>query len=249
MLSKMNMWSRTVQKLSFILVIPIFIFIVIGSGISKGGLGSIRNRIWSNYSLLITSLYNTSSDSRIKMEFLRLRSEFIVPSKVLYSFSLIPLSCTTTILIIKVIHSNSMIVANFIDCYLLGILAVLMNRLFYLVPFGRIIGAYSSYSSSQRPLFPSLLTPLLEPFPNFSQSLTLSNRLSINMPAGSSLTGLLSVTISFFIFYVILCNLVSWFPLLTCILEVLNSLLQLGIFILLSIEYNNWRSIPSSLIH
>jgi hypothetical protein len=100
-------------------------------------------------------------------------------------------------LIIKVVHSAPMIVANFIDRYLPGILAVSMNRLFYLVPFGRITGAYSSYSSSQRPDLPSLPTPILEPFPSFSQSLTLSNRLSINMPAGSSPSTSLSVAIGF----------------------------------------------------
>ena len=109
-----------------------------------------------------------------------------------------------------------MIVANFIDRYLPGILAVSMNRLLYLVPFGCITGAYSSYSSSHRPDLPSLLTPPLEPFPSFSQSLTLSNRLSINMPAGSSPSTSLSVAIRFFIITdnIIIRYLVPIFPLL-----------------------------------
>ena len=106
--------------------------------------------------------------------------KFIVPCKVLYSFTLIRIGSTATMVIIKVVHSAPMIVANFIDRYLPGILAVSMNRLLYLVPFGRITGAYSSYSSSHRPDLPSLLTPPLEPFPSFSQSLTLSNIAPLN---------------------------------------------------------------------
>jgi len=96
--------------------------------------------------------------------------KFIVPSKVLYSFTLIRIGSTATMVIIKVVHSAPMIVANFIDRYLPGILAVSMNRLLYLVPFGRITGAYSSYSSSHRPDLPSLPTPPLEPFPSFDNS-------------------------------------------------------------------------------
>ena len=117
-----------------------------------------------------------------------------------------------------------------------------LNRLFYLVPFGRITGAYSSYSSSQRPDLPSLPTPILEPFPSFSQSLTLSNRLSINMPAGSSPSTSLSVAIGFFIITdnIIIRYLVSSFPLLVFTLEVFNSTIQPGIPSLLYLEYNDW---------
>ena len=51
----------------------------------------------------------------------------IVTSKVLYSFILIRIGSTATMVLIKVVHSASIIVANFIDRYLLGILAVSMN--------------------------------------------------------------------------------------------------------------------------
>ena len=69
----------------------------------------------------------------------------------------------------------------------------------YLVPFGTVTGAYLSYLLSHRPDLSSLLTSPPESFPSISQSSTLSNRLSTNIPAGSSSNTSLSVAVRFFI--------------------------------------------------
>jgi len=115
--------SRSVEKLSFILVTPFL----------------SKSRSWFEDLLFSANALPTPSATAMS-------GQFIVPSKVLYSFTLIPFLSTPTMLIIKVVHCGPMIVANFLDRYLPGILAVSMNRLYYLVPFGRITGAYSSYS-------------------------------------------------------------------------------------------------------
>jgi len=239
---------RNVEKLSFILVTPF----LLAPRLFKSGTSATASSLVPSLRFHFVPLpYRFVSPKNLKLRstpfhFVPSQSanamsgQFIVPSKVFYSFTLIPFLSTPTMLIIKVVHCGPMIVANFLDRYLPGILAVSMNRLFYLVPFGRITGAYSSYSSSQRPDLPSLPTPPLEPFPSFSQSLTLSNRLSINMPAGSSPSTSLSVPIGFFINdNIILGYLVSWFPLLVFTLEVLNFIIQSGILNILYLEYND----------
>ena len=78
---------------------------------------------------------------------------------------------------------------------------------------------------------------MLEPFSIISQSLTLSNRLSINILAGSLLIPSLSVAVIIFSTYLILCYWISSLYLIIYSFEILNSLVQLFIFNLLSIEY------------
>ena len=80
---------------------------------------------------------------------------------------------------------------------------------------------------------------LLESFSNIFQSLTLANRLSINLIAGSLLTFLLSNSLTIFIFIQsfmsmlligILLLSVYWF-------EIFNCFIQLFIFMLLSFNF------------
>ena len=78
---------------------------------------------------------------------------------------------------------------------------------------------------------------MLESFSIISQSLTLSNRLSINILAGSLLISSLSVAVIIFSIYVIINYLLIILLLIIYSFEILNSLVQLFIFNLLSIEY------------
>ena len=78
---------------------------------------------------------------------------------------------------------------------------------------------------------------LLESFSIISQSLTLSNRLSINILAGSLLISSLSVAVIIFSIYLIINVILIILLLIIYSFEILNSFVQLFIFNLLSIEY------------
>ncbi len=80
-------------------------------------------------------------------------------------------------------------------------------------------------------------TPIIESFSIISQSLTLSNRLSINILAGSLSISSLSVAVIIFNIYLIINSIVIILLLIIYSFEILNSLVQLFIFNLLSIEY------------
>ena len=71
---------------------------------------------------------------------------------------------------------------------------------------------------------------ILDSFSQFFQSLTLSNRLSINMLCGSLLTTLLSL-------FVKSCSITLMFLLIVFSFEILNTLIQVFIFMVLSFEY------------
>ena len=84
----------------------------------------------------------------------------------------------------------------------------------------------------------SLIIPfMLEPFSIISQSPTLSNRLSINIPAGSLSIQSLSVAIIIFSTYLVIINIVFRLYLIIYNFEILNSFVQLFIPNLSSIEY------------
>ena len=89
----------------------------------------------------------------------------------------------------------------------------------------------------------------LESFASLFQSLTLSNRLTINLLAGSLLITLLSL-ISYLFFYSFFVGLVVNVGLVAIFLfELFNSLIQLFIFMLLSIEYNTCNCLMRSLFN
>lgn len=130
---------------------------------------------------------------------------------VLFPFPLINVGATASFVSLKVYFSCSTIVSNFIEVYLFGVLAVLSNRLLYTSYFGSLLGSFPSYPFPHR-LEGFLFVPYLpESFSIVSQSLTPSNRSSINMLAGSLLSSLVSVAVLLFLFRFLLCYLLLLF--------------------------------------
>ena len=138
---------------------------------------------------------------------------------------------------IKIFITVSMISGNIIDIYLLGIMVVYINWLIYSGYFGLIgLSLLLYFFLTKMELF--LIIPfLLECFSIIFQSITLSNRLSINILAGSLLIPLLSVTVIIFSNYLLLVYLISSLYFTIYSFEMINSLVQLFIFTLLCIEY------------
>ena len=164
------------------------------------------------------------------------------------------------LLTIKIFITVSMMIGNIIDIYLSGIQVVLINWLLYSRYFGWILSSYLLYLFLTRMELCPIISFILEPFSIMSQSLTLSNRLSINLPAGSLLINPLSIAVVMLIskilalLSILMALLVLLVPLLLLLMpllatlaflysfEILNSLIQLFTFNLLSIEYLScWR--------
>lgn len=135
---------------------------------------------------------------------------------------------------IKAFLTVSMMVGNFINVYLFGIIAVFIMPFLYIIFFGLIFVSFFfiCFLSSLSSFLYILL--ILDLFSQFFQSLTLSNRLSINMLCGSLLTTLLSLFIKS-------CSIKSsitlMFLLIVFSFEILNTLIQLFIFMVLTFEY------------
>jgi F0F1-type ATP synthase membrane subunit a len=131
-----------------------------------------------------------------------------------------------------------MIVGNLIDVYLFGLIAVMISWLLVLGSFGLVLGGFLLYFFlTDVEVFLCLLF-LLELFSSVFQSVTLANRLSINLIAGSLLTSLLSLAVTVFLYY----SLYYWIVISFCLFsiytfELLNCYIQLFIFSLLSLEY------------
>ena len=140
---------------------------------------------------------------------------------------------------IKIFITVSMMIGNIIDIYLSGIQVVLINWLLYSRYFGWILCSYLLYLFLTRIELCPIISFILEPFSIMSQSLTLSNRLSINIPAGSLLINPLSIAVIVFSNYLSIIGL--WILIIHLVIiysfEILNSLIQLFTFNLLSIEY------------
>lgn len=138
---------------------------------------------------------------------------------------------------IKVFIIISIMIGNIIDIYLLGVMVVLINNLMFIAYFGLILLSYLLYLFLTRiEVFLTILF-MLESFSIIFQSLTLSNRLSINIVAGSLLISLISIAVIIFSLYLILDFILVIVLLLIYCFEVINSLIQLFIINLLSIEY------------
>lgn len=165
-----------------------------------------------------------------------------IPLLVFFSYLILNVS-SATIVSIKVFLDRSMIVGNFIDVYLFGLIAVLMNWYIYLWGVGLCCSSFLLYLFlTELELFLWILS-FLEFFSCFFQSLTLANRLSINLLAGSLLTNLLSIVVrGFLLGYTFVSFLIAWCNLSVLLVvfsfEILNSLIQLFIFSLLSLEYS-----------
>ena len=140
-----------------------------------------------------------------------------------------------TLVSIKIFINPSMMIGNIIDIYLSGIMVVLINWLLYTRYFGLIACSYLLYLFLTRMELCPIISFILEPFSIISQSLTLSNRLSINIPAGSLLINPLSIAVIVFSNYLSIILII--YLLIIYSFEILNSFIQLFTFNLLSIEY------------
>jgi len=161
-----------------------------------------------------------------------------VPWIAILSYSL--LSVWSSLLVsIKAFLTVSMIVGNFIDVYLFGMIAVLIEVLLYLLSFGLIIRSFPS-SILPPSLSSSLSIPrLLEPFSSFPQPFTSSNRLSTNMLRGSSSTpSLPSFPLSCGMKSSITSMSILMFLLIVFYPEIPNSSTQLFISVILPFEYS-----------
>ena len=103
--------------------------------------------------------------------------------------------------------------------------------------FGLILCSYLLYLFLTRMELFLIISLMLEPFSIISQSLTLSNRLSINILAGSLSISSLSVAVIIFSRYSVINSILIILLSIIYSFEILNSLVQLFIFNLLSIEY------------
>ena len=162
-----------------------------------------------------------------------------VPLYSLLYYLLLTAGYSITLISIKIFITISMIIGNIIDIYLLGIIIVLINWILYSGYFGLILCSYLLYLFLTRMEVFLLVLFILESFSIIFQSLTLSNRLSINILAGSLLISLLSISIIIFINYYLFIFYFLLFILIIYSFEILNSIVQLFIFSLLSIEYMN----------
>ena len=95
---------------------------------------------------------------------------------------------------------------------------------------GLILVAYLLYLFLTRMELFLIISFMLESFSIISQSLTLSNRLSINILAGSLLISLLSVAVIIFSIYLIINSILIILLLIIYSFEILNSFVQLFIF-------------------
>lgn len=116
-----------------------------------------------------------------------------VPLCVMVYYLLITAGYSISMVSIKLFITISIMIANIIDIYLLGILVVLVNILIDIEYFGLILIAYLLYLFLTRMEVFLLILFILEGFSIMFQSLTLSNRLSINIMAGSLVISLLSI--------------------------------------------------------
>lgn len=164
-----------------------------------------------------------------------------VECNVLFSFPSISAGSSASLVSSKVYFSRSTVVGNFIDVYPSGVLAVLMNRFLYCCSFGRLLRPFPFHPFLHRLELFSLVPPLPESFSSFSQSLTLSNRLSINPLPGSSLSSLLLEAIVFLVSsgYWVFRSLIGGFLRIVFPFEMLNSSIQLFTLSLLHSEYSS----------
>ena len=160
-----------------------------------------------------------------------------VPLCSLLYYLLLTAGYSITLVSIKIFITVSMMIGNIIDIYLSGIMIVLINWLMYSGYFGLILCSYLLYLFLTRMELFLIISFMLEPFSIISQSLTLSNRLSINILAGSLSISSLSVAVIIFSIYLIINVILIILLLIIYSFEILNSLVQLFIFNLLSIEY------------
>ena len=156
----------------------------------------------------------------------------------LISFITINAGFTTIMISLKGFISVTMIVGNIIHIYLFSVIVILISLLLHLILWGTSLISYLLYLFLTSVEFFLYILFWLESFSNLFQSLTLANRLSINLIAGSLLTFLLSSSLNIFIlslhfFYSLFIFILL---LLVYLFEIFNCFIQLFIFSLLSLN-------------
>ena len=140
------------------------------------------------------------------------------------------------------VPSLTLILANLVDTYLLGILAVFLVFIRYFYILGSLTLSYLFYIFISKLELYLLLLFFVELFSVSFQSLTLTNRLSINLIAGSLIMNLLSKVL-------VIVNPCSWsstlffliFYTLIFIFELFQIFLQLFIFCLLHYSFLGYQ--------
>ena len=166
-----------------------------------------------------------------------------IPLSILFYYLLLNGGITITFISIKVFITVTIMIGNIIDIYLLGIIVILINWILFCSYFGFTITALLLYIFLTKIELFLVILYIMESFSSLFQSLTLSNRLSINIGAGSLLVTLLSIAVIIPI-KVIFINSLLIIPLvLLYSFEILNSFVQLFTFNLSTIEYSlEWQN-------
>ena len=160
-----------------------------------------------------------------------------VPLCSLLYYLLITAGYSLSLISIKLFITVSMMIGNIIDIYLLGIMVVLINWIVFISYSGFIIISFMLYLFLTRMELFLIILFVMESFSLIFQSLTLSNRLSINILAGSLLVTLICTFICFIFSSLVFVCILGFVLLLVYLFEIFNSFVQLFIFNLLSIEY------------
>lgn len=164
----------------------------------------------------------------------------------LLSFIFLNIGCTALYISIKIYISISIIVGNIIDIYIYGLITVLISSLLYYLLYGIIWSSFLLYLFLTKIEYSLFILFYMESFSSLFQSITLANRLVINLFAGSLLVTLLSITLHYSIYYLLILLIITVLLFIVFTFEMVNSCIQLFIFSLLTIEYLN---IISSLLY
>ena len=160
-----------------------------------------------------------------------------VVSSSFISFLFLNIGCTALYISIKLFMSISIIVGNIIDIYIYGLITVLISSFFYYWLYGIIWSSFLLYLFLTKIEYSLFILFYMESFASLFQSITLANRLVINLFAGSLLIALLSITIHYSIYYIIIVLAEILLLFIVFSFEILNSCIQLFIFSLLTVEY------------
>ena len=159
---------------------------------------------------------------------------------IVFYFNLLIIGVVIGIIIIKIYIVISLMIGNIIDIYLIGIIIVMVNWLLYSNYDGVIMVSYILYLFMVSYELIILILLILELLSIVFQSLTLSNRLSINILAGGLLISLLSIIVFIMVWnynYYLSSILLIILLIILNNFEYINLIVQIFIFSILGMEY------------
>lgn len=182
------------------------------------------------YSLLVEMVYSL---------FLLITSFQLLDLSTILTLTIINFVFITILMSLKAYISISMLVGNIIHIFMFALVIILISILLYLIVSGFSMITYLLYLFLTYIEFFLFILFFLESFSTIFQSVTLANRLSINLLSGSLLTYLISNSIIVLLFYIYLFFYVILLLLFIFVFgfEIFNCFIQLFIFILLNINY------------